>query len=278
MQEYLQKTRFGAAMDEVGAALMMLFVSEFFFILLWGLRLTSIVAGLAGFGLMELLRMRTRTERLKRREMQLRHRIGGELRLESWTVCPPRRAHFEAALLLSEAYPLILERTLDEGVICRIEKEGVRMLIRCAQLHREEKLNARDVAELQRACARLKADRGVLCGAEAEGAAKEQAEMDPKVKLIGRERMITLAGAASPASDRELVALGKRKQMERDLKAIRRRVLSFGRAKKYGTYAVLLLMLYLLTGQGIYQLSGVMCLALMGACRAQRAHSSRLCA
>ena len=63
MQEYLQKTQFGALMDEAGVYLLLLTVSLGGFTLLWGLRPMALLAGLALLvGLV------------------LRHHIGGFLR------------------------------------------------------------------------------------------------------------------------------------------------------------------------------------------------------
>ena len=76
MQEYLQKTQFGAWMDEIGVYLLLLAASLGGFTLLWGLRPMALLAGLAAFTLMVLLRTRTREKRLLRREERLRGRHG----------------------------------------------------------------------------------------------------------------------------------------------------------------------------------------------------------
>ena len=278
MQEYLQKTPLGTVMDEIGTVAVLLALSVLFYVVLWGLNLASLSAGLATFILCMILRTRTRKTRLHRREMQLRQRIGGELKLEEWTVRPPRRAHFETALLLSQVCPLVLERTLEEGVLCTLEKSGERLLVACAQLHREEKLTARDIAAFQRRCVEAGASRGVICGAGGvQRAAEEQAQLAPQVAFIGREKMIALAGEANPALDRQLVALGRRKRAGRDRHTWKNSALSPQRTQKYLLYGMLLLTLYIVTGQRYYPLPGVICLVLMALCRVREArHAEHL--
>ena len=269
MQEYLQKTQLGVVMDEIGAVLAMAAGCALGFILLWGLRLTALAAAVAAFVLCMLLRAKTRDKRLQRRERRLRQRIGGEMKLEQWTLYPPAQAHFEAAKLLMDTVPLVLLRVHGAGALCTQEGTGERLLIVCAQLHAAEKLTARDIAAVQRECRRLQAARGVICGASGVTAeACEQAELDPRVTLIGREQMIALAGAASPASDRQLVELGRRRRRGHSVRTLRRTVLDAQRAEKYLLYGLMLCVLYIFTGQPAYALPGIICLLLMGLCRA----------
>lgn len=268
MQEYLTRTPLGAAMDRLGGSVFLLFGSIAGFVLLWGLRISSLLAGLA-LGLMLLtLRERTRKHRLHRREAALRRRIGGELKMEQWLLMQPRRAHLEAALLLSQAQPLALEKAEEDGAVCTIEKTGERVMIFCAQMHGKEKLSVRDVAAFQRACLREKAERGVLCGVggvTVEG--KEQMAIAPRLLAVGYERMIALAGAAWPATDEQLIELGKRKHQGRRGKAFWQGVMAREREKQYLLYGLLLCGLYLLTGLFAYLLPGMACLMLMALCR-----------
>ena len=83
MQEYLQKTHLSAVMDGIGACLALLTGSMGLYLLLWGLRPMSLLAGAATFILCLLLRAKGRERRLRLREDRLRRRIGGELRLEA---------------------------------------------------------------------------------------------------------------------------------------------------------------------------------------------------
>lgn len=267
MQEYLQKTHLSTIMDGIGAVLALLAGSMTLYFLLWGLRPMSLLAGLATFTLCLLLRARNRERRLRRREDRLRRRIGGEMRLEAWTVCPPRKAHFETALLLCGLRPMVLEKMTGRGVVCLLPDLNIRALIACAQLPAGEKLTAREVAAFQRTCAVLETDRGYLCGADAGQEAREQGRLSPRVIILDRERMIALAGAAEPAGDAQLVALGRRVKGNRSMRAIRKTVLEQHRAEKYLLYGLLLSGLFILSGQPVYAAAGCVCLLLMAACR-----------
>ena len=276
MQEYLQKTQFGAWMDEIGVYLLLLAASLGGFTLLWGLRPMALLAGLAAFTLMVLLRTHTREKRLLRREERLRGRIGGEICLEEWTVCPSVRAHYETALLLRGVLQLSLLRVYEQGALCLRADTGQRVLIACAQLHREEKLSAREVAALQRFCAGLNVECAYLCGAGGvTDAAREQANLTPKVHCVSRARMIALAGAAHPATDRQLVALGRRYRSIHSPRGLRSRAFDPQRAEKYLLYGLLLLGLYIFTGLAYYSVPGLVCLTLMTLCRISAAHRKK---
>ena len=118
MQEYLQDSRFGRAMDGIGFHFLALFVSFFWFVLLWGLRLPAVTAAMALYVLILLLRRKILDDHLVRKEKALRAAIGGELALERLLLSPAERAHFETAILLSMQYPLVLLRTGEDGTLC----------------------------------------------------------------------------------------------------------------------------------------------------------------
>ena len=263
------RTRLGAAMDHIGGTAVLLLGSLLLFMLLWGVRISALLAGLALFVLCLILRERTRKKRLIQREKQLRSRIGGELKLEQWVIMQPRRAHVEAALLLSQVEKVELERSVDEGALCKLKDTGERLLVACVQLCGGEKLLARDVAALQRACLREQAVRCVFCGAGAVTAeGKAQADMQPRVTLISRDQMIALAGAACPATDEQLIELGKRKRRHLQGTKWRQLALQPERARRYLFYGLLLCFLYFLLGSIAYLVPGCLCLVLMALCRA----------
>ena len=142
-------------------------------------------------------------------------------------------------------------------------------LLACAQLPAGEKLTARDIAAFQRACLAEGAETGVLCGAEGlTDSAKQQCTLYPSVHSLSRARMIALAGAAFPATDAQLVALGKRKRTPEHAKIVLRRMLEPHRARQYLLYGLMLCGLYIITGQRFYPLPGCACLLLMALCRA----------
>lgn len=262
------RTPLGAAMDRFFGTVILLFGSVAAFILLWGFRLSALTAGVA-LGVMLLsLRERRRKHHLHRREAALRRRIGGELKMEQWLLMQPRRAHLEAALLLSQEEELSLERAEEDGAVCTLERTGEKLVIFCAQMHEKESLSVRDMTAYQRVCLREKAARGVLCGAGAVSAeGKAQSAMQPPLVIVPRECMIALAGAAWPATDAQLIELGKRKHQHRQGKAVWQSVLSREREGKYLFYGLLLCGLYLLTGLLSYLIPGCVCLLLLALCR-----------
>lgn len=266
MQEYLTRTHLSEKMDHLGGTLLLLAGSLTCFVLLWGLRLSALLAGGALGVMLIVLRERGRGQRVHRREKQLRQRIGGEMKMEQWLLMLPRRAHFEAALLLQ----LPVERAEDWGVVCRTQTQE-KAVVFCAQMHPSEKLSVRDIAAYQRICLREKAQRGILCAAgDLTQEARSQALLPPEVKIVGYARMIALAGALWPATDEQLVALGRRKHQGQIEKALLHTVLASGREQKYLLYGLLLCMLYLLSGLRAYLWPGCVCLMLMALCRTGR--------
>lgn len=263
MQEYLTRTRLSEKMDHLGTTLFLVAGSMLLFVLLWGLRLSALAAG-GALGLMLIvLRERGRRQRVHRREKLLRARIGGEMKMEQWLLMQPRRAHFEAALLLS----LSPERAEDWGVVCRGQNQE-KTVVFCAQMHRQEKLSVRDIAAWQRICLREKAEGGIVCGVGSmTQEAKAQAALSPEIKTLCYEHMIALSGAAWPATDEQLIALGKRKHQGQIEKALAHTVLSPGRDRKYLLYGLLLCLLYVMSGLKAYLWPGCMCLILMALCR-----------
>lgn len=269
MQDYLQRTHLAGKLDEAGSLLFTLALSLLFYLLLWGFRLTALLSGLATFALIRILRARTHERRLQRREKRLRQQIGGEMKLEEWTLAPAHCAHAQAALLLCEALYGQLLGVSEAGALAHLQDQV--MLITCAQLPSGESLGARDIASLQRACLLNNASAGIICGAEkATDTARRQALLAPQVRMIDRARMIALAGAAFPATDAQLVSLGRRRRLPARHGRLWRRMLQAHRARQYLLYGLMLCLMYILTGQRFYPIPGVLCLLLAAACRAVR--------
>ena len=274
MQEYLRRTRLSGIMDGAGFHLLALFGSLIWFTLLWGLRLPSLTAGASLYLLIALIRKKTRDGRLKRKEKKLRAVIGGELALERLLLSPPDQAHFEMAMLLSLKYPLVLLRTGQDGVLCALR--GDRLLIAFAQLPACCKLDAVNVLNFQRAVRAANARRGVLCvPCPIDPAAREQALTGTPVSFLSREALIPLFGENNPATDAQLVALGRRKKRRASVSWLRT-VLSPLRAKKYAWYGGLLLCMYQLTHLIYYAVPGLVCVSLAAACRCVRKEEGTL--
>lgn len=265
MQEYFRRSRLSALLDGLGFHILTFLLSLLWFIWLWGLRLPAVTAGAALYGLIVLIRKTTRDDRVKRRETRLRRLIGGEIALERLLLKPPDQAHFETAMLLSLRHPLILLRTGQEGVLCALR--GEKLLVAFAQIPSAASLDAGAVLALQRAVKNAGARRGVLCAPCAlSPAAREQAQGEVPVSLLSRETLIPLFGAAHPATDSDLVALGRRKK-RRPPRGWLHQVLAPQRARRYACYGALLLGMYVLTSFFYYAVPGILCVLLATACR-----------
>ena len=265
MQEYLHHSRLGSTLDGLGFHFLSLGVSFSWFILLWGLRLSSVLAGLALYGMILLLRRKVRDDHLARREKQMRAAIGGELALERLLLTQKERAHFETAMLLSMAHPLVLLQTGEEGVMCDLK--GKKVLIAFLQRPASAAAEAEHVLSMQRDIHLLRADRGLLCvPCGISPKAREQAQSQPPVSFLSREELIALFGRANPATDAQLVALGRRKKAPRPARILRL-VLERGRAKRYACYGALLLLMRQFTGFFFYAPAGLICLSLAAASR-----------
>ena len=275
MQEYLHRSRLGMALDELGFHLAALIACLGWFCLLWGVRLPALAAGGALFTLLTLLRNRARTRRLHRREARLRVRIGGEMALERLITAPLERAQFEIALLLSMQEPMTMLQTDETGTLCRLKNETVLLTFAAHPL--QTALDDGAVLACQRAARVRRADRAILClPCPLSDAARAQAELTPRVSFLSKERLIALLGAANPASDAQLVALGARRKRKaparRWLRSFRRREVS----ARYAFYGALLLSLYQLAPLPAYALPGCICLVLAAACHCRPAEKETL--
>jgi len=265
MQDYLHRSRFASAMDELGFHFLALSFSVGWFLALWGLRLPAVTAGLALYAMILLVRRKTRDDRLRRKEARLRERIGGEMALERLLMLSPARAHFETAVLLSLQKPMELLRSGSKGVLYRLGEE--KALLFFAQVSPAASVTADHVLSLQRDALALGAQRAVLCApCPVSAPAREQAEGAVPVSFLGRDALIRLFGQANPATDSQLVDLGRRRRKKASPRLIQV-VFHRRRAKKYAWYGSLLLGMYLITHLMIYALPGLLCVLLAAACR-----------
>ncbi len=265
MQEYLHRTRFSSLMDGAGFHIAALMGSFLWFSLLWGLRLSALTAALALYLLILVIRAKTRDTRVKRKEKQLRVRIGGELALERLLLTPGEQANFEAAMLLSLRTPLTLLRIGEDGVMCDLH--GEKLLVAFEQAAQADTVQPGRVLAMQRSVRKIRADRGVLCvpcGISQQ--AREQAAETVPVRFIGRDALIRLFGQANPATDDQLVALGRRRKSHPPSGWLRM-ILDQGRARRYACYGSLLLIMYQFTRLTYYAVPGLICVSLAAASR-----------
>lgn len=267
MKRYLSRTRQAGWMDGFGLRVAILLACQLWFSSLWGVGLPALLAGAALAVLVGLALRLLNKRTVARREKALRERIGGELALESMLLAPPRKAHFQAAMLVGMKWPIMLERVAEEGVLCRYGTET--LLIACMPLPQGVSIGPERLMALQRACKRLHADRGVACmTSDCSAAGRSYAEQGIfPLRLMEREEFLTLAGKAWPAGDEQLVALGKRRKKGPPLTALLECALRREKARRYVLYGTGLTMTGLLLHSGWYLLPGIVCLLLGILCR-----------
>ena len=262
MEQYLRKKRFGTWLDGLGLRLLIQLMALMWFVWLWGLALPSVTAGMA-LGLMGQMALTLyRRCTVVRRERALRSRLGGEMMLEEMLLAPARQAHFQAALLLGERYPLTMRRVTDNGMIC--DYRGETLLISCLRMPPESELSLGDLTACQRACREHQAERGVLCplGRVTPKVAARAEQGSMPLKIIRREVLLDLAGQCSPATDEQLVELGKRKRRPAAAGGGLRGLLRRDKAARYMLYGTALMLLYVLTSSPLYPGPGAVCLTL----------------
>lgn len=262
MERYLRRNRLSEVMDGLGMCALMYLLGTAWFVWLWGLNAVSLLAGAALGTLLWTVRAQWRKRTVDRREKALRSRLGAELMLEGMLLAEPKEAHFRAALLLAEQWPITMERVGPEGVICCQGKE--KLLIRCVPIPPDGELSVGDLLSAQRAVRQTKADRGVLCvlgKVSAKTAARAEQSLVP-LRLIRRETLLSIAGRCAPATDAQLVELGKRKRRCAGQGSMTRLIFHRDKARRYHLYGLMMLLLYILTGTRLYAVPGMACLTM----------------
>lgn len=270
MERYLRRNRLSETLDALGMAALLYALGTLWFTWLWGLSGASLLAGAALGTILWTGRREWRRRTVARREKTLRSRLGAELMLEEMLMAEPREAHFRAALLLAEKWPITLQAAKEEGVLCRQGEET--LLIQCIRMPEDGELSVGDLLAAQRAVRLVKADRGVLCPlgkASPRINARAEAALVP-LRIIPRSTLLTIAGQLSPATDAQLVDLGKRRRRTAGQGGFLHMVLRPDKAKRYYLYGLGMLLLYVVTDLRLYAVPGMGCLTLAVMCRRGR--------
>lgn len=267
MERYLRRNRLSEVLDGLGIGVLMYFLGIMWFTWLWGLNVPSLLAGAALGTLLWTGRAQWRKRSVARREKALRSRIGAELLLESMLLAEPKEAHFRAALLLAERWKISMQCVKEEGVICRQGEE--KLLIQCLRMPEDGDLSVGDLLAAQRAVKRLEVDRAVLCvmGRTSPKVAARAEQAIIPLRIISRETLLTLAGQYAPATDEQLIELGKRKRRPAGQGSMTGLIFRRDKARRYHLYGVMMLILYILTGARLYAVPGMICLTMSVMCR-----------
>lgn len=270
MERYLRRNRLSEVLDGLGVCALLYLLAVLWFAWLWGLNLPSLLAGAALGTLLWTGRNQWRRRTVAKRERVLRSRLGAELMLEAMLLAEPREAHFRAALLLAEKWPITMQSVKEEGVICRQGEET--LLIQCLRMSEDGELSAGDLLAAQRAVRRVEADRAVLCvlGKVPLKVADRAEQAIVPLRIIRRETLLALAGRCAPATDEQLVELGKRKRRPAGQGSITRLVFRRDKARRYHLYGLAMLLLYILTGARLYAVPGMVCLTMAVMCNTRR--------
>ena len=166
METGFKRNLLAELLDSVGRGVLLMALGIGWFVFLWGLNLPALLAGIALGTLLLLLRRLYRQTTLVRRETALRCRIGGELLLEKMLLSEAKEAHFQAALLLEEKWPLRMQRITADGALCGQEKPSggaETLLVQCVRMPPEGELSTGQLVEAHRAMQRQQANRVILC-------------------------------------------------------------------------------------------------------------------
>lgn len=266
MEQYLRRNRLSEALDALGMAALLFALACGWFIWLWGLTLPALLAGSALGTLLWLCRGQWRKRTVHRREKALRSRLGGELLLETMLLSEAKEAHFHAAVLLAEKWPLRMQSVKEEGVLCR--QGNKTLLISCLRMPADGELSMGDLLAAQRAVKRLQADKAVLCvlGKVPPKAAARAEEATVPLRIIPRETLLALAGRYAPATDEQLIELGKRRHPPESGHMLRI-IFRPDKAKRYHLYGLGMLLIYVLTGARLYAVPGMACLTMAVLCK-----------
>ena len=276
MERYLRRNRLAEVLDGLGLGLLFCLLATGWFTWLWGLSAPSLLAGAALGTLLWTARSQWRKRTVARREKALRRSLGAELMLESMLLAEAQEAHQQAVRLLAERWPIHLEKVLDEGALCRQGEEL--LLIQCLRMPPEGEVGVGDLLAAQRAARRVEADRAVLCvmgRIPAKAAARAEEALIP-LRLIGRETLLQLAGQLAPATDEQLVALGRRRRRGLPQGSLARLVFRREKARRYHLYGIMMLCLYILTGMRLYAVPGMVCLTMAVCSRCGKREPERL--
>ena len=266
MEHYLHFRPLRGFMDALGMRALLLLLSVGWFAWLWGLGLPALMAGAALTVLLNLALSRGQVRWTARREAALRRRLGGEMLLEELLLCPESQAHLTCALLLCRRWGLSVEDITPSGVICR--QAGEKLLVSCLRMAPDEALTAGALLPFARAVRENEAARGVLCitGQASQAATTFLQTLPVPLQLVDGSMLVAMGGEASPATDGQLVALGRRRQ-RLPLRALADTMLHPAKTRRYLACGGMLMALYLLTRLRWYPLPALLCFLLAGLCR-----------
>ena len=267
MNRYKPKTPVAAFTDRILRILLTCGLGIAWFVILWGFSLPALTAGTALGGLIWLCARQFGKRITHKREKQMRRIIGGELALKKLLMLSPRHAAFQAALWATPRFPLEMQKALDWLVIGMLDEKRTGLCL-IAQ-HESLPINVQQLVECERRLREHKLEKCILCVTAplAKEAQQFAAEQEPPYSIVSRSELIDLAGLCSPATDEDLLRLGKKKQSRRSTQEWLAVILDAARARRYFCYGLGFGLLALATGATAYVISSIVCLSLYAGCK-----------
>lgn len=275
MQKYRPKTMIASLSDRIMRILITCALGIGWFIFLWGVTLPALLAGWALGALLWLCVRQFSKQATRKREIQMRCMIGGELALDRLLLESPRKAAFQCALWLSPEYPLIMHKALDWAVTGMNSDQ--KTTISLIAQHPAQPVTVQQIIKCVRMARERQMEQIVLCltAPADETALSYAAGLSPPVRIITRNELIKLAGRVHPATDEELRQIGRQKKTRLSPKQWLAVILDVSHARRYFWYGIGLALLALATGSGYYPFPAAACLGLWAAGRLRDAAINR---
>ena len=275
MEQYLRFRPLRAAIDRIGATLLICCLCVGWFVFLWGLGPPAVLAGLALSTLVLLALRKGGAQATQKREAALRRRLGGELAMEALMLAPAKQAHFRAGLILAEKYPLKMDKITDFGMFCHDDQGEILVFCICAAP--QGNVSAQALLPMVRTAKEHKIRRCAACTTSSfSKEASAFAEFsDICIRLFDRNRLLPVASRLFPATDEQLAALAQRKK-RLPIRSIASHMLKREKAKKYISCGLMLASVFIATGLKWYAFPALLCMLLAALCRMHPAEPERL--
>lgn len=267
MERYRRKTALASAADHLLRVLLAWAAGAGWFVALWGLCLPALTAGTALGGLFWLCARLLGKKQVQKKEAALRRTLGGELALDKLLLLPEMESVSQCVHWLQSRTNLQITEPTSTGGLGTWD--GVSVFFRLAAQHPGTEITSQQVSEAIREASQVKARRLLLCTTAplSHAAVRLTETAEPELRLVGREELVQLAGACSPATDEDLCRLKQRKPKRRSAREWMKVVLHPSRAKRYFWYGAGLAALTLVTGQRFYPIPAAVCLLLFAGCK-----------
>lgn len=257
-----EKTKLAQRLDSLATKLIAFVLCLLFAFYTFGSFGAATVSGTAIFVCTVLLFALWQRSTLLHRDETLRRRVGGMLAIDALLLVPTSQAHWCCANYLSELSD-IKEITMgSDGALALFEDD--RILVRCDQACPGDSSGQGSVLSAQRAALNAGACRAILCTTTHfdKKALFLAEQLDPPVRLVDSDVLCAVAGRLHPATDSQLVTIGRMKKSPFSWPRLSLHVFAPQKVRRYLLYAFALLMLYLLSDQLYYLLPSIFCYTL----------------